>query len=379
MSSVAVESSRAEPLSAQVVVLGGGPSGAIAALRLRQLGVEDVLVVDAKDFPRDKTCGSGLSPKLIAILKELGIWDRVEPLAYPIGGMKLFTPGGHTVDLPAKGLEVAVCQRHDLDHALLGAARDAGARFVSGFRAKGLLEQDGRVVGVRTGDGREARAPYTVIATGAHAPLAVTPHGENTIQTIMGWWTNFEFRPNWMEMIYDQDLLPYYGWLFPEAPDRVNIGITFENPGGKRNAREVFAKFLDKYYADRVPKAEPIGKLQGHPIVWNYRVPPLWSPGRVVVGEAGRMVHPATGEGLSYAAKSGMYAAEALTSVIQKGRSERMAMAMYRARCVAGFTGPFLAGGAFMRAIGSPWIDRIVAASDRPAFQRLTHGIFSKL
>lgn len=366
-------------LSARVLVLGGGPSGAVTALRLRQIGVDDVLVVDAKAFPRDKTCGSGLSPALIQVLRELGVWDRVEPLAYPIGGMKLFTPGGKTVDLPSRGLEVAVCVRRDLDHALLEAAIDAGARFEPGFRAKELIEEGGRVVGVRTGDGREARAEYTVVATGAHAPLSVEPDRKETIQTIMGWWTNFEFRPNWMEMIYDADLLPYYGWLFPEAADRVNIGITFLNPDGQRNARDVFARFLDKYYADRVARAEQIGRYQGHPIVWSYRVPRLWSPGRVVVGEAGRMVHPATGEGLSYAAKSGIHAAEALASVLLRGRPERVAMAAYRARCAAAFTGPFLAGGAFMRAIKSPWIDRLVAASDRPAFQKLTHQIFSKL
>lgn len=370
-----------ESLRAGVLVLGGGPAGAITALRLRQLGVGDVLILDARDFPRDKTCGSGLSPALIGVLRELGVWSRVAEVAYPIEGMRLTTPGGHEVDLPARGLEVGVCLRRDLDHVLLQAAIDAGARFVPGFRGKDLVEEDGRVVGVRTRDGREARGRFTVIATGAHAPLAIEPERKRTIHTMMGWWTGLAFRPHWMEMIYDADLLPYYGWLFPETPERVNIGITYVNDGEKRNARETFDRFLDRHYADRLQGAEEVWPRRGHPIVWSYQVPKLATPGRFVVGEAGRMVHPATGEGLSYAARSGILAAEALAGVLLSGHSERLARATYRARCAKAFTGPFLAGGAFMRAIRSPWTDRLVAAAsdDRPALQRLTHGLFSKL
>ncbi len=364
-----------------VVVLGGGPSGAVTALRLRQLGVPSVAVLDAKDFPRHKTCGSGISPSFVQVLRGLGLWDRVGRLAYPIEGMRLTTPNRYEIDLPARGLDVAVLIRHDLDHVLLQAAIDAGVRFVPGFRAKERIEEDGRVVGFRAADGREIRGRQCVVATGAHAPLAVDPDGKHTIHTMMGWWTGLPFRAHWMEMIYDRDLLPYYGWLFPETPERVNIGITYVNGGEKRNPRAVFDAFLDRYFADRLGGAEEVFPRKGHPIVWRYGTPRLTAPGLWVVGEAGRMVHPATGEGLSYAAKSGIYAAEAIAQVALTGRSERVARAVYRARCARAFTGPFLAGGAFMRAVQSPLIDRLVAAAtdDRPALQRLTHSLFSKL
>jgi len=58
---------------AAVAVVGAGPAGAAAALRLAQLGVRDVVLLDRADFPRDKTCGSGLSPRGIRTLRELGV------------------------------------------------------------------------------------------------------------------------------------------------------------------------------------------------------------------------------------------------------------------------------------------------------------------
>src|SRR5689334_16486776 len=81
----------AQTLEADVAIIGAGPSGSAAAIRLGMLGVRNVLLVDRTDFPREKTCGSGLSPKGIACLKELGVWDQIEPHAYPVRGLRLVT------------------------------------------------------------------------------------------------------------------------------------------------------------------------------------------------------------------------------------------------------------------------------------------------
>src|SRR5690606_16616408 len=69
----------AERYESDVVILGAGPAGTAAAVHLGALGVRSVALVDRHDFPRDKTCGSGVSPKGIKVLKELGVWSDVEP------------------------------------------------------------------------------------------------------------------------------------------------------------------------------------------------------------------------------------------------------------------------------------------------------------
>jgi 2-polyprenyl-6-methoxyphenol hydroxylase-like FAD-dependent oxidoreductase len=84
--------SQAGETRSRIGIIGAGPAGAAAALRLGQLGVPDVVLVDRDEFPRDETCGSGVSPKGIQTLKRLGVWDLVEPRAYWIRGVRLVTP-----------------------------------------------------------------------------------------------------------------------------------------------------------------------------------------------------------------------------------------------------------------------------------------------
>ena len=79
----------ASEYNADVAIIGAGPAGTAAAIHLGQLGAGNVILVDRHDFPRDKTCGSGVSPKGLDVLKALGVWDQVMPEAYWIKGLRL--------------------------------------------------------------------------------------------------------------------------------------------------------------------------------------------------------------------------------------------------------------------------------------------------
>src|SRR5213592_1699626 len=83
---------KASPVKAEVIIIGAGPAGSATAIHLAQLGVQDVVLVDRQQFPRDKTCGSGVSPKGIETLKALGVWGAVRPEAYSIKGLRIVTP-----------------------------------------------------------------------------------------------------------------------------------------------------------------------------------------------------------------------------------------------------------------------------------------------
>src|SRR5438128_8052817 len=88
------QNNSADIVHADVAIIGAGPAGTATAIHLGQLGVRNVVLVDRHDFPRDKTCGSGISPKGIKTLTALGVWRAVEPLAYRITGLRVVTPGG---------------------------------------------------------------------------------------------------------------------------------------------------------------------------------------------------------------------------------------------------------------------------------------------
>ena len=356
-----------DTLEAKVVVVGAGPAGSATALHLAQLGVDDVVLVDLHEFPRDKTCGSGLSPRAITCLRELGIWDSVEPIAYPIHGIRIVSRDGHDAFVSAgEDAAAAVCLRRDLDFAIHQRTLDHGVRFLSGFAASEPILAGDRWVGIRARDGREVRADWVVVANGAHTTFATAHDEKKEIHAIMGWWEGVEHRPHFVEMFWDDLTLPYYGWLFPETETRVNIGITYEDDHHQKNARRIFQAFLDKHFRDRLAHATQIGKWKGHPIVYAYKLGTLHSPGRVVVGEAGRMTHPATGEGIYQGLRSGMFAAEAIADILAGRASEADALHRYDQRCAKTFLPAFWAGGLARSVLRTPVLDFVLAASNAP-------------
>lgn len=366
--------------SAKVVVVGAGPGGSATALRLAQLGVEDVTIVDLHDFPRDKTCGSGLSPRAIQTLRELGVWDAVEPIAYPINAIRIVTREGRdTVASAGEEGAAAICLRHDLDYEMHKRSLSRGVNFIPGFNASEPILRGERWVGVKARDGREVRADWVVVANGSHTKFSTCTGPKRTIHAIMGWWEGVPFTPHTVEMFWDDLTLPYYGWLFPETEARVNIGITYEDDHQQKNARRIFQAFLDKHFGERLRDATQIGKWKGHPIIYTYMVDKLWSPGRVVVGEAGRMTHPATGEGISQAMRSGMFAAEALADILAGRAREHEALTRYNRRCARAFTASFMAGGLARGLLQTPLLDHIVRASKHPHIQSATARLLAHL
>jgi geranylgeranyl reductase family protein len=356
-------------MNAGVVIVGAGPAGTAAAAHLGQLGVKDVVLVDKLDFPRDKTCGSGLSPKGIATLRELGVWGAVEPHAYRIKGIRLVTPGGHeSYQSAGDAVEAVICQRRILDELILRRAESLGVRFLPHFVADRLLEEGGRVTGVVAKDGRTVNARVTLVAGGTHCRLGPARQRQRLIKAIMGWWEGAPFRAGHVEMIFDPDLAPYYGWLFPENDEKVNIGITYEDTDNERNAREVFQRFLDKHYGVRLQAAKQIGAWKGHPIAYSYRIRKLTSKGCMLIGEAGLLTHPATGEGIYQGMKSGVIAAEALRSLFA-GESEAAAFASYERRVRAAFQLSFLGGAIFRAVVKTPVLDWAVKVSEQPLVQ----------
>lgn len=365
---------------AKVAIIGAGPAGSATALHLAQLGIDGVTIVDLHEFPRHKTCGSGLSPRAITVLEELGVWHEIEPIAYPIHGIRVVSPDGSDAWMSGGDRAGAVvCLRHDLDYHIHKRSLEQGVHFMPHFAADTPILRGDRWVGIRAKDGREVHADHVVIANGSHTTFSTLSGPKQTIHAIMGWWEGVPFRANHIEMFWDDLTLPFYGWLFPETATRVNIGITYEDDNKLKNARRIFQAFLDKHFRERLRGATQIGKWKGHPIVYSYKLGKLWSPGRVVVGEAGRMTHPATGEGIYQGMRSGMFAAEALADVIRGKASEAEAMARYDRRCATTFLPSFWVGGLFRGVLHTPFLDYVVKATHLPRVQAATAKVLAHM
>lgn len=366
-------------MTASVVIVGAGPGGAAAAVALAQRGIRDVILLDKDHFPRDKTCGSGLSPNAVEVLHDLGVGAEVRRLGYPINGLRLVTPGKREMRLASEEAAIVLLRR-DFDNLLVERARSLGVDFRPGFHARELVREGGRVVGVRGKDGAVVRASFVLAADGAHSVFSLDPRPKRTISTLMGWWEGVPFEPHMVEMIFDRNLSPLYGWLFPEGDTRVNIGICMDGEeGGKktaRNVREVFQRFLDDHYADRLRGARQIGRFKGHPISYTTWIGHTHAPGLVILGEAARITHNATGEGIYQAMKSGTMAAGAVAAAL-RGMPEAEAMKRYTAELRRRFTASFVVGHVVRGLTRTPLLDGVAALYNSPTVRSTLGQVFA--
>lgn len=352
-----------------VAIIGAGPGGSAAAVALGQLGIKNVVLLDREGFPRDKTCGSGLSPNALKVIEKLGLSEAVREVGYPINSVRIVTPGNREMIVSSDAAAI-VCLRRVFDNLLVERAQKLGVTLKTPFRADALVKEGGRVVGVRGFDGEEIRAKYVLCADGANSIFSTDPRPKRSIATLMGWWDNFEVAENRLDMIFDKSVSPLYGWMFPEGNKRVNIGICIDGQdadGVKNttNLRTTFQKFLDTHYATPLKAATQLGKWKGHPIVYTTWVGHMTAPGSLFLGEAARITHNATGEGISQAMESGLFAAQAVSRVLG-GEGEAQVWNWYVNQHRKRFTASFLAGHTLRAAVQSPVLDGFAAAYNNP-------------
>src|SRR5262245_40364786 len=162
-----------------VLVVGAGPAGAIAAWRLASAGAR-VTIVDRDAFPRDKLCGDTLNPGAVALLESIKIPRSPLPGARPLAGMTVTGPRTRIDARYPAGMSGRAILRRDFDAWLLNQAVAAGAQFESGLMARHAVVEPTRgadaVRGVAMGRGssREFRfeAPVTIAADGRSSRVA---------------------------------------------------------------------------------------------------------------------------------------------------------------------------------------------------------------
>src|SRR5579863_7259162 len=166
------------PRRCDVLVIGGGPSGASCAYWLASAG-HDVVLVERKKYPREKTCGDGLTPRSVRQLEDMGLGEELAGGGHRYSGLRSHA-FGRTLELswpehptlPGYGY---VITRKDLDALVAERAAKAGATVWSGTEALEPITQGGLVTGAMVKpkkEGAEAvavRARYTVVADGANS------------------------------------------------------------------------------------------------------------------------------------------------------------------------------------------------------------------
>jgi len=369
-----VASEASEFLSADVVVVGGGPAGTAAAIELCRAG-RSVILIDRAVFPRDKCCGDGLTTLALRELEHLRFDPSTVGDWFDVDSAALRSPSGRQVVVPldGPGRYAAVAPRLQLDNALIELARSVGVDVRDGVAFDSLSEHDDRVV-VNTSS-LTISARYVVAADGMWSPVRKAL-GLNE-QGYLGEWHGFRqyasgvtgTAASQLHVWFEEDLLPGYAWSFPLPNGRANIGFGVLRDG-TRKTKDMKELWLGLLQRPHVVAALGDGfQLEDRHMAWPIPAridEAVLVHGRVLfVGDAAMATDVMTGEGIGQALLTGRLAAE---SIISGGATQPdVAAGVYRAEVLhhlrADHKMSLALGSVLAKSWGARGAIRVVAAS----------------
>jgi menaquinone-9 beta-reductase len=327
-----------------ITILGAGPAGAAAALKLDRLGIPCILI-DKATFPRDKICGDGISHRVVDILQR---W--IDPSV-----VERFMEAQH-IQLDSWGLSVEgtkdngfnigyrsyydktkeappgfVCKRWEFDNFLVDEVRrSSNVTFYEGTEivdfqrnTEGWLLKD-------KGGNTNIQTRLLIIADGAHSRFArliggITLDPKHNMASVKAYYkgvTGFH-EDNYLEFYFLKNFLPGYFWIFPLPNGEANVGIAIvseEVSKRKLNLRKCLNEVIETTpkFKKRFESAVLVGDVQGFGLPLASKKRKLSGDGYVLTGDAASLIDPLTGEGIANAILSGAVAAEQAAQCLEK-------------------------------------------------------------
>ena len=375
-----------------VLIVGGGPSGSSCAYWLAEAGW-DVVLVEKKVFPREKTCGDGLTPRAVRQIADMGLEGalagahRYSGLRAHGFGQVLNLPWPEHPSFPSYGYVVT---RHDLDALVNERAAKAGAIVFQGTEALEPILDDaaGRPLGAglpscvgavvkdkATGECRELRARYVVVADGANSRFGRAlgtsrDRSQPMGMALRGYYTSPGHDQPFIESHLDirdgeGNVVPGYGWIFPVGDGRVNVGVGLLSTD--RRWKGVNTGTLMEHFVSWAPaewELSPetcLGPPTGGKLPMGLSVGPRLGVTTLVVGDAAGSINPFNGEGISYGYETGRLAAASLGEALSGDGFA--ALLRYEDRLEDAYSLYFRVARAFIRVIARPELMTLCVAT----------------
>jgi geranylgeranyl reductase family protein len=320
-----------------LAISGGGPAGSAAAWQASQNGAR-VVVLDKAEFPRDKPCGDGLTPRAVSYIQKMGLANEIAKF-HRLNRATIFSPSEWELSFPRRpgmpdhGHGIS---RRELDMLLLKNAESAGAEIRQSAEVVGpIVDDDGRVTGVQLKSGEQVFADAVIAADGAYSPIKRGLQLDSRYNGYSAIAIRAEMAANrpdadsldiHLKLMFRGDQLPGYGWVFPLGGGRVNIGLGYVN--SYKNWQQINAtRFLGEFLATLPSEWElpSIDELQKSKALQAWRLPmgftawPPWRPGVLFAGDALGAARPVSGAGISKALQSGLAAGECAIAALTNG------------------------------------------------------------
>src|SRR5213596_3270007 len=316
-----------------VLVVGAGPAGAVAAWHAKQAapGLDVVVLERDRAIGAPVRCAEGVGD---AGLREFANPDGADWVSRRITDVILESPDDTQVVLANSGIGW-ILDRTRFDAYLAAQAAATGAEVLVGAEATTMT---------RNGDGRwHVRVVERGTETVYQARVVI---GADGVETMVGRWAGLDtrvpsrdmescaqyvlqgidFDPDAIYLQFSDAIAPGgYAWIFPKGVGVANVGlglVALKTDG--RNARE----YLDAWIARRFPNGARTGYTVGGVIV-HTTVQQTYADGLLVAGDAAHMINPLSGGGITTAMKAGRLAGRTAAAAICEGDTSERRLAAY--------------------------------------------------
>lgn len=393
-------------LKTDICIVGAGPGGCAVALKLRQLGIPSVLL-DKATFPRDKICGDAISTKAVTILRRIdpdlvNFFEASTHLNSKVWGMRFGAPNGKQLDIPfrpsynpqkdtAQGF---VSKRIDFDNYLVEQVKcHKEIDFHDGIAIENYELTDGGYL-VSTADGSfKVLTKLLIVANGAHSSFSRHHVGlekdeRHHAGAVRAYYRNVEgLHPDgFIELHFLKEINPGYFWIFALPGGHANVGLGMRSDFIRKrryNLTKGMQQIIAEHpvFRERFKDAEQLGKITGYGLPLGSKRRTISGERFLLVGDAGHLIDPLSGEGIGNALYSGLMAAEQAKQCLESKDFSAEKMAAYDAR-VARVLGKDMDLSYFLqRMMTWPWLLNFLTnrLAKNPNFCYLISDIYNNL
>lgn len=334
-----VKQGKMKDLDVDVVVVGAGPAGSLAARVLADSNVNVLVLEKRQEIGAPKRCAEGIN---LLGLKNVGVEPNPRWAVNEIYGAILYSPSGRMVRMVNKKHLGVLLERKIFEKHLAAQAVEKGARYMVKTRALSVIKEDGSVVGVKAehmGDFFNVRARIVIAADGVDSRIGRSA-GLKTVNSLRDYQSGFQYEmagvnveQNVLHIFFGDDIAPKgYVWVFPKGSGIANVGIGVVSTasGDGRRAMDYLDRFIEKN-PGMFAKASPL-EINAGGIPVSSSLDCFVGDGIMLVGDAAQQVNPIHGGGISLAMNAGKIAAETAVNALKKGDYSKKTLGEYEKR-----------------------------------------------
>ena len=311
-----------------VIVVGAGPAGSMAARAAARAGAEVLLLDKRRELGVPVQCGEALAEEP---LLELGIKPNPRWIAGEVNAVKLISPSGLEVSIAEKkvvhGKVGFILDRKVFDKHLAMLAAKEGSDVRVGTLVDGLLMDGKKIAGVKASsfDGRMEVRAEVVIAADRVVSRVARWAGVNTALKLVDIESCAQFQmvgidiksPGIMEYYFGSRITPGgYAWIFPKGREMANVGIGILASRMQRPAIDYLKDFVNSMPGLKKGK---VIEINGGGVPVGGPIPKTVKDNLLIIGDAARQINALTGGGIDSAMRAGDIAGEVAAKAVAWG------------------------------------------------------------